>query len=684
MKNFKLTILASLVLAGCGSSDRDVPVQNNTNTPSPATSTTTPKTTPKQTTNQTNTAKNKTLLTDDFQSGNLDKWQTFNLGGKNDWHTEAYKKEQFAVANCYQSDAACDDWLVSPEIDLAELTTPTLTFSNAWKFGKNATEQMMVKIATDFTDDVSKATWQDLSDKATWSTGDFKFVDSDIDLSEFAGKKVRIAFHYKSAVADATKWEIDNVSVANAVYSLKTNTAKDKVYAGRAHQFTANAKGGKEAYTYEWDFGDGSAIKTGENVSHTFAKAGDYNVTVMVKDATGQTLTETISRKVTAQTAFSVPAKKGDVRVATFNVGLDRFKKATEMATALADGNDKQAKKIAEIIQRANPDILLINEIDGNDDKQTLNIFNEKYLKVAQNGAEAVTYDAMYMSDCNTGVPSGKDYNNNDKTTDPDDAYGFGNYAGQYCMAILSKYPIDTDNVRTFQKFKWKDMPNALRPTNEDGSQWYTDEEWSDFRLSSKTHIDLPVTVDGKAIHILASHPTPPVFDGKEDRNGKRNFDEIRLWADYINPETDYIYDDNGNTGVTLATDTRFVILGDENASAVEGDATKSNGVTAINQLLLSPLVHKHLREDQEIVKIPMSKGGSENDTKGSYGKYHTASWKMRADYVLPSAFGFDITQSGVFWPTKADDLYYLVNKTDDKDMPSSDHRMVWVDLSIK
>ena len=39
-----------------------------------------------------------------------------------------------------------------------------------------------------------------------------------------------------------------------------------------------------------------------------------------------------------------------------------------------------------------------------------------------------------------------------------------------------------------------------------------------------------------KTVHVLASHPTPPSFDGGEDRNGRRNHDEIRFWADYVLP----------------------------------------------------------------------------------------------------------------------------------------------------
>ena len=78
-------------------------------------------------------------------------------------------------------------------------------------------------------------------------------------------------------------------------------------------------------------------------------------------------------------------------------------------------------------------------------------------------------------------------------------------------------------------------------------------------------------------MHVLASHPTPPVFDGPENRNGKRNHDEIRFWFDYINnTQASYIYDDNGNKG-GLSPNQPFVILGDQNASSVEGDAINSS-----------------------------------------------------------------------------------------------------------
>lgn len=80
--------------------------------------------------------------------------------------------------------------------------------------------------------------------------------------------------------------------------------------------------------------------------------------------------------------------------------------------------------------------------------------------------------------------------------------------------------------------------------------------------------------VNGTTIHVLAAHPTPPSFDGAEQRNKRRNFDEIRLWADYVANRADYLYDD-----------ANFVILGDYNSDPLDGDSYPG----AIDQLLDSP-----------------------------------------------------------------------------------------------
>jgi 3-phytase len=132
-------------------------------------------------------------------------------------------------------------------------------------------------------------------------------------------------------------------------------------------------------------------------------------------------------------------------------------------------------------------------------------------------------------------------------------------------MAVYSKYPIDTATIRTFQNFLWKDMPGALLPDNSSTravNEYYSPAELNVFRLSSKSHWDGRINIKGEIIHALVSHQTPPVFDDPEDRNGKRNYDEIRFRADYVTPGKDsYIYDDRRTVG-GLAPHASFVIMG--------------------------------------------------------------------------------------------------------------------------
>ncbi len=247
------------------------------------------------------------------------------------------------------------------------------------------------------------------------------------------------------------------------------------------------------------------------------------------------------------------------IRFSQFNASLNRNAEG-QLVTDLSTPDNPQAKAVAEIIQRNNPDVLLINEFDYvRNPLEAVQLFLQNYLAVSQNGASPVDYPYFYIAPSNTGIASGFDLNNDGTAvTTPgapgygDDAFGFGNFPGQYGMLLLSKYPIDTANVRTFQNFLWKDMPDSLLSTIIDccWNSWYSPEEQNALRLSSKSHWDVPIKVNGETVHVLVSHPTPPTFDGTEDRNGKRNHDEIRFWADYITPgKGDYIYDDGGNKG---------------------------------------------------------------------------------------------------------------------------------------
>lgn len=362
-------------------------------------------------------------------------------------------------------------------------------------------------------------------------------------------------------------------------------------------------------------------------------------------------------------------------RVATFNVSLYR-NKSGELIEDLVGGSNDQAHKLAHIIQKVRPDILLLNEFDYDENHEAIAAFAKQYLAVGHDDAAPITFNHFYTNEVNTGVPSGVDLDNDGRSDGWNDCFGFGKHPGMYGMVVFSKFPIDSEGTRTFRKLLWRNMSDANLPTVPSTKMpFYTDEAIEVFRISSKSHWDVVVDVEGTPFHFLVSHPTPPVFDGPEDRNGKRNHDEIRLWADYIaNDPGGYIVDDAGKSG-GLTPGSHFVIAGDLNADPNDGASFEH----AIRQLTEHELVNAS--------RVPSSGGSAEQNDKGVNGEHagdpahDTADFddrrtgNLRADYVLPSKT-LKVVDAGVFWPT-----------TDEKDaavVKATDHRMVWIDVELK
>ena len=363
-------------------------------------------------------------------------------------------------------------------------------------------------------------------------------------------------------------------------------------------------------------------------------------------------------------------------RFATFNVSMGLVEKG-ELARRLERDDDPGLQKLAEILQRLRPDVILLNEFDYQADVPAAILLNRNYLSRPQNGQQAISYDYSFSAPVNTGIDSGLDLDLNGKKGEPADAWGYGAFPGQYGMLVLSRFPIEYDEARSFQNFLWQDMPGAIRPMDEDGETFYLEKTWLELRLSSKSHWDVPIMADGYSnFHFLVSHPTPPVFDGPEDRNGARNHDEIHFWGDYLNPKkNEYIYDDKGKRG-GLERGSSFLIAGDLNADMMDGDAR----LGTIDRLLEHPSINKTC--------VPASRGaveaakqqGGENEHHYGDPAFDTAdfndqhSGNLRLDYLLTST-RTKILDCGVYWPASDEDGHELVG--------FSDHRLVWVDIQL-
>lgn len=371
----------------------------------------------------------------------------------------------------------------------------------------------------------------------------------------------------------------------------------------------------------------------------------------------------------------------GRIRVATFNCSLNRSSEG-RLVSDLRTGQDAQAIEVAAILRRIRPDIVLLNEFDFDSSAQAIELFRTMYLNVTSDTGDTqppLQYDDYYAAPSNTGVPAGRDLDHDGRSDGPGDAFGFGRFPGQYGMVVLSRFPIDKPAVRSFQKFLWKDLPNAAVPVNpSDNKPWYTADEWQVLRLSSKSHWDIPIRVSGVTLHILASHPTPPAFDGPEDRNGKRNHDEIRLWAEYITAgasPSPWLRDDQGRSEL-LPASAYFVILGDQNADPNDGNSHQQ----AIQQLLTHPRINaQFVPVSDGAVAASVAQAGLNLQHIGPPGA-DTSDFNdqsvgnLRVDYVLP-ARDLRVLQGGVFWPAPGQSGDDLVD--------CSDHRLVWLDLQL-
>ncbi len=157
------------------------------------------------------------FLNEDFESGTFPPagWTNFQAGDPAGWQ-ESTSRANSPTHSAFHDDdnvsTSCNDWLITPALDLSTSNRPELSYFENINYGSWA-DQHNVLISTDYIDgnDPSTATWTVLNDvigtEDTWEEKTF-------DLSAYKVANVHIAFQY---VGDyASEWYIDDVVVAEA------------------------------------------------------------------------------------------------------------------------------------------------------------------------------------------------------------------------------------------------------------------------------------------------------------------------------------------------------------------------------------------------------------------------------------------------------------------------------------
>ena len=356
-----------------------------------------------------------------------------------------------------------------------------------------------------------------------------------------------------------------------------------------------------------------------------------------------------------AAALLALPAAAETLRLATFNADLTRNGPGL-LLQDLQRGTSKQVVAALDVIAAANPDVLLLTGFDWDFQGLALAAF-EKAL-----AARGAGYGYLYAPRPNAGLPTGFDINADGRLGGPRDAQGYGKFSGEGGMAMLSRLPIMAEEARDFSGFLWRDLPDNLLA----GAGIAPDIEAS-LRLSSMAHWDVPLRLPGGgALHVLAFMATPPVFDGPEDLNGRRNHDEVAFWLAYL----------AGRLPV-LPPPAPFVLMGDANLDPADGEGRRE----ALRALLAHPALQDPGPRSVGGVAAAAAQG-AENSAQAGDAALDTVDWaetgdlgNRRVDYMLPSA-GLRVLASGVFWPAPDEPLGEAAQT-------ASRHRLVWVDITL-
>jgi hypothetical protein len=142
-------------------------------------------------------------------------WVIFNTTGNKPWTWSTYF---YMSANAFGGSGACETWLISPAIDLTNVTNPILTFKTWTKFTDNGfPTPLEVKISTDYagSGDPALATWSSLQCTLSPQNSQNWTSSGDVSLAAF-NQPVYIAYRYRSSgngSGTSASWEMDTFKV---------------------------------------------------------------------------------------------------------------------------------------------------------------------------------------------------------------------------------------------------------------------------------------------------------------------------------------------------------------------------------------------------------------------------------------------------------------------------------------
>ncbi|MFK7877406.1 MAG: endonuclease/exonuclease/phosphatase family protein [Paracoccaceae bacterium] len=317
------------------------------------------------------------------------------------------------------------------------------------------------------------------------------------------------------------------------------------------------------------------------------------------------------------------------LRVAFYHTELSR-KGPGLLLRDIQRGEDPQIIAILDVISKVAPDIVVLASFDWDEYNAALTAFSQ----ALETAGHAMPH--VFAAQPNRGRPTGLDLNGNGRFHEAEDAQGFARFTGADGLAILSRWPIVVPEIINASAMLWADLPDALLPYPDSPKGLELIKT-----LSTTAHWLIPVETPSQGRAWIGTYfATAPVFDGPEDRNGRRSHDETAFWTKLLDKTLPFMPPDH------------LIIAGHANLDPKRGEGR----CCAIRDLLNNPKTQDPLGDQ---ITVDWRRDDLEN---------------MRVSYMLPDKTWL-VRDAGIYWPDPG-------TAHGDQAATASRHRLIWVDVA--
>ncbi|PWD98353.1 choice-of-anchor J domain-containing protein [Marinilabilia rubra] len=155
------------------------------------------------------------LFFEEHFDGDFGDFETVSLDGEQSWELDDYNDDEYAKISGFSGGANTNnDWLVSSVIDLSGQTSAYMTIRQAANY-LDDWANLKVMVSSDYAGDIEAASWTEITVEEKPEGDSWGFVESEaVNLSDWAGENITIAFNYNSTTSEAATWEIDWIKVS--------------------------------------------------------------------------------------------------------------------------------------------------------------------------------------------------------------------------------------------------------------------------------------------------------------------------------------------------------------------------------------------------------------------------------------------------------------------------------------